>query len=260
MLKFFRKIRQQLISDNLPDQQAGSFSKYLLYAAGEILLVMIGILLALQINNWNEHRKDRVEEQIILKDLKTDFQADLLQLWEKIIGIKNSEANIISIATTLINKEKASFENFNMDSLQKALLIRPSFDPKVGNLNELNGSGKLRIIQNRVLRKHLSSWSSHLQEAKEIEERLHETRARTHDYLMEHFPMADLFNASGGWRRIKFKSNFSMDKSLILKDPKFENLLSLKSSWHQYLLRRYAVIEQEIQEILSLIEKEIKNI
>lgn len=50
MLEFFRKIRQQLLSEN-------SFSKYLFYAIGEIILVVIGILLALQINNWNEDRK-----------------------------------------------------------------------------------------------------------------------------------------------------------------------------------------------------------
>ena len=50
MIKFFRKIRQQLLVEN-------KFSKYLLYAIGEIILVVIGILIALQINNWNEVRK-----------------------------------------------------------------------------------------------------------------------------------------------------------------------------------------------------------
>ncbi|MFT6995454.1 MAG: hypothetical protein ACJA1P_002199 [Maribacter sp.] len=47
MIKFFRHIRKQLLSEN-------KFSKYMLYAIGEIALVMIGILLALQVNNWNE--------------------------------------------------------------------------------------------------------------------------------------------------------------------------------------------------------------
>jgi len=58
MLRFFRQIRQRLLTDNPPDQasRAGKFSKYLLYAIGEILLVVIGILIALEVNNWNENR------------------------------------------------------------------------------------------------------------------------------------------------------------------------------------------------------------
>ena len=53
MIKFFRKIRQNLLSEN-------KFSKYLIYAIGEIILVVIGILIALQINNWNESEKNQV--------------------------------------------------------------------------------------------------------------------------------------------------------------------------------------------------------
>ena len=59
MLKFFRKIRQKLISE-------GNLKRYLIYAVGEILLVMIGILLALQVNNWNERNKARnIELRIV---------------------------------------------------------------------------------------------------------------------------------------------------------------------------------------------------
>ncbi len=56
MIKFFRKIRQNMIKEN-------KVSKYLLYAIGEIILVVIGILIALQVNTWNEYRKDRVSEK-----------------------------------------------------------------------------------------------------------------------------------------------------------------------------------------------------
>ena len=64
MLRFFRKPRQKLLPDN-------KFSKYLLYAIGEIVLVVIGILLALQVNNWNETRKDRLTEREILQNLRS---------------------------------------------------------------------------------------------------------------------------------------------------------------------------------------------
>jgi len=62
MLRFFRTLRQRLLTEN-------RFRKYLLYAVGEILLVVVGILIALQINNWSEYRKDRQVEKEILQDL-----------------------------------------------------------------------------------------------------------------------------------------------------------------------------------------------
>src|SRR6056300_629102 len=77
MLKFFRKIRQQLAYDN-------NLSKYSRYAIGEIFLVVIGILIALQINNWNESRKLKEKEQIVLNQLLRDFNANLVQLDQKI--------------------------------------------------------------------------------------------------------------------------------------------------------------------------------
>ena len=70
MIKFFRKIRQKLLSD-------GKLSKYLFYAIGEIVLVVIGILIALQINNWNEHQKNREKEKIYLIEVKKNLESDL---------------------------------------------------------------------------------------------------------------------------------------------------------------------------------------
>jgi len=83
MLRFFRKIRQRLLTDN-------KFSKYLLYAIGEILLVVIGILIALQIDNWNENRKTRALELKTLKELR----ADLLQTRD---DIRNDSVNFQKI-------------------------------------------------------------------------------------------------------------------------------------------------------------------
>jgi len=65
MIKFFRKIRYNLMSTN-------QTRKYFKYALGEILLVVIGILIALQINNWNEVRKERLKEQELLIQLQAD--------------------------------------------------------------------------------------------------------------------------------------------------------------------------------------------
>ena len=70
MIKFFRKIRQDLLGKN-------KFSKYSLYAIGEILLVVIGILIALQINNWNEQRKNRVYFESLLDSIEEDLKKNI---------------------------------------------------------------------------------------------------------------------------------------------------------------------------------------
>ena len=72
MLNFLRKIRKSLID-------SGSTHKYLLYAVGEIALVVIGILIALQINNWNEWRKDRLKEQNILHEVIANIEENISQ-------------------------------------------------------------------------------------------------------------------------------------------------------------------------------------
>ena len=70
MLRFFRQIRTRLLLSN-------NFSKYALYALGEILLVMVGILLALQVNNWNENRNKELELIDILSEIRNNIKEDI---------------------------------------------------------------------------------------------------------------------------------------------------------------------------------------
>lgn len=72
MIKFFRKIRRSLLSE-------GKTGKYLKYAGGEIVLVVIGILIALGINNWNENRKNKNQEKFVLLNLYEDLKSDSSQ-------------------------------------------------------------------------------------------------------------------------------------------------------------------------------------
>ena len=71
MIKFFRKIRQNLLSE-------GKTGKYLKYAIGEIILVVVGILIALSINNWNEERKQNELETVYLKRLHNELKKDIV--------------------------------------------------------------------------------------------------------------------------------------------------------------------------------------
>ncbi len=158
MIKFFRKIRHQLLSRN-------SISKYLLYAIGEIVLVVIGILIALQINNWNENRKDRNKEQVILEQLSEDYHANLNQLELKIATRRRMVRSAFEVLEAIDNPngvERDSLINYIAD-----LTNDPTFDPIQ---NDLISSGNLRLISNERLNRILSNWSSDIVALKEIED------------------------------------------------------------------------------------------
>ena len=142
MLKFFRKIRQQLISENRT-------AKYLLYAAGEILLVMIGILLALQINNWNQNQQDRKVEEIILLNLRDALKSDLENTIKENLNTSNSK---ISLTNALIDTaEKATSRPDNLKLDFQAMGLRLKFRPSKTAYKILESKG-LEIIQNEVLK------------------------------------------------------------------------------------------------------------
>ncbi|MBC2844056.1 DUF6090 family protein [Winogradskyella flava] len=97
MIKFFRKIRQNLLMEN-------KTSKYFKYAIGEIILVVIGILIALQINNWNEQRKNSKQEVRLLKQLQTDISTNKNNVEEQYKRLIINKGGIDSLIFRLENK------------------------------------------------------------------------------------------------------------------------------------------------------------
>ncbi len=169
MIKFFRKIRQQLLSEN-------KFSKYLLYAIGEILLVIIGILIALSINNWNEHRKLKIEEQSSLKDLRGEVASNIEALEHAL------KFHQISYETALkfdeLFNNRAAFEVipdsvFREDFFK--LVNANTFDPRLGILNSLISSGKINNISNKELMYSLSSLEDQIKDALEDQQKIDNT-------------------------------------------------------------------------------------
>jgi len=102
MIKFFRKIRQKLLSEN-------KFSKYLIYAIGEIILVVIGILIALGINNWNENRKTDIRLKDTLVALKNDLSQDTL-LIKKRLPFINEQFDLNESLRTRVADSKATVD------------------------------------------------------------------------------------------------------------------------------------------------------
>lgn len=139
MLRFFHQIRQKLL-DN------GNFRKYLWYALGEILLVMIGILLALQVNNWNEERKLREKEQISFQKMADNLENDILLLGE----IIQQDSLILKELSEMSNQilEATSIEEVTFTN---AGFVAPQFYPNKSAFNNLESSGQLDIIRNKEI-------------------------------------------------------------------------------------------------------------
>lgn len=96
MISLFRKIRQKLLSQN-------RVTRYLVYALGEILLVVIGILIALQVNNWNEQQKLQEKEKLYLSRLKEEAKWNIDILDNQIKLYQKNALNLDSIASFLSN-------------------------------------------------------------------------------------------------------------------------------------------------------------
>lgn len=131
--------------------------KYLMYAIGEITLVMIGILLALQINNWNIDRIERKNEGMILKDLKVEFLENLKDA-ERVFN--GNEGIVNAISTIQKNIAQENYQRREIDSLMYFVFDWFDYTPKPGASDNLINSGNLNLIRNKELRKLLTFWSS----------------------------------------------------------------------------------------------------
>ena len=127
MIKFFRTIRQNLIMEN-------KTSKYLKYAIGEIVLVVIGILIALSLNNWNEHRKENLKETKLVEQLLNDAREDSI-FFESRISIQKLRDTLFDNFISLHdNKSVDSISNLNIHS-EYIFFFRLAFQSNLINNN-----------------------------------------------------------------------------------------------------------------------------
>ncbi len=133
MIKFFRKIRQNLLMKN-------KTGKYFKYAIGEIVLVVIGILIALSINNWNTNRLQKQKEHILLTELNSEFKANKVQL-DSVLRVhkRSMKSNQYLLSRLPIKDVKKE----NLDSLGYHIYYHTfyyTFNPSGGVTNSIMNS------------------------------------------------------------------------------------------------------------------------
>ena len=158
MLTFLRRIRRSLI-------ESGSARRYILYAIGEIALVVIGILIALQINNWNTYSNERDSEREYLVELREDLISDTISL----NGLLQQINGHIYHATAVIDFIETGAINDTI-SLVRSIVVAGYmnfFNPNLSTYNDLINSGNVRLILDHELKRKLDEYVSLIQQTRE---------------------------------------------------------------------------------------------
>ena len=206
MIKFFRKIRYDLMEKN-------KTGKYLKYAIGEIVLVVIGILIAIQLNEWRNDKANANQKQNVLLALKSEFEANLTQLdtiyyYQKntLNALKKTANHIDSI--NYITNDKVLKEAF-LD-----MRFEYSYNPTNGALRSAVSSGDIHLIDSERLIELLFSWEDLVKDSYEESERQNKYASDSYSLLDKYIQLREV------WIN---KSKHPSDFVGLFKDALFED-------------------------------------
>ena len=215
---------------------SGSFRKYSLYAIGEILLVMIGILLALQVNNWNQERLERLEEIEILKSVKDDLNNTISE-FTFLNGVRD---RILAGTDGLLKMTRTNeIDESRVDSLLGLTFYRPTFNNELGSINFLFTSGKINLIENDSIRNFLIAWPGQVSDMTEEEVyAITFFQDRYYPKIAEHIMVHDVLvetNSTSFFGTEIFEGQFSDlamegDYESLFDDREFLNHLRMRAS------------------------------
>ena len=252
MFRFFRKIRLKPFHEN-------KVTRYILYGLGEIILIVIGILIAMEIGNWNEQRKIRQLEQVYLEGLRSEFGQNKTKL-ENLISVNRLNYEEARQISHFISEGEFPDEKQLSKHLYNAFSYEISYNPNNSLLNEIISAGYLKYISNGVLRQELTSWESVIQGIHRQEASLRDQREN----------VIDIFRSGAGSMRTILegagvaveemglvKSDKSISNVEVLRSREFENsLLPYILTGMATETSHYNPLLDKINHILKLIDAE----
>ncbi|MDT0551770.1 DUF6090 family protein [Urechidicola vernalis] len=216
MISLFRKIRKKLAEEK-------KFKQYLRYAIGEIILVVVGILIALQINTWNQDRISNNEEKAILKNIYTEFSKNKLEIDESVISLSECiKTNKVLMSLFGINYEELKKEQ--TDSLIFYSFEQRRFTPSENAIQDLIQSGKMRSLNNENLKYLIYEWSSRkdamIESYNDMDDKINNSIV---PFLADKYPLKDIDIYSNiGWGK---RSTLNHDKLTIFHNLEYESLV-----------------------------------
>ncbi len=249
MTNFFRRMRQTLLKE-------GKKRRYFKYALGEIFLVVIGILIAFQVNSWNDSRKDQSKKLALLKALKVEFTSNLEQLDTVIFY----DEKVLKSTFQLLNLNPEDAVLIERDSLRQIIQNTSwlwTFDPLNGALRSGISSGTIHLIKNDSLVSLLFAWPDLVADAKENEDRATEHRLNSDEVFSR-------FIRSRDYRSIQHTelgaSKFTSDYQGLLNDPLFEDYISERNTHTLDAIYELNVVKEQNTLIIKLLENELNLI
>jgi hypothetical protein len=238
---------------------------------GEIFIVIIGILLALQVDSWNTERENRAESQVFLRRLKNEFLENRNQLLQK-IEMRNSALGSARELLRFVDGEAGELSSSSVDSLLAVALPVYTFDPSLGVLNQLTSTDKLTLIRNEVLNDTLSIWNALIEDFKE-DENMYNSYNHNHfrPFLYKHYNGRNIINS-----RIRNKvinpillsspelvnteigySDKTVDPKFLQESMEFENYLAFVVSWLSLINTQSVGILNYIDSVVEIIDQEL---
>lgn len=253
MIKFFRKIRQKLLSEN-------KFSKYLIYAIGEIVLVVIGILIALSINNWNIKNQERKTDRINLIALQREFIQNK-KILDDVIALNSSN---IDGATKMIESFKSGVSDTISEKTIAYMAYQTfgneiNFAPNTGVLTEIISSGDLKLIQNQELKHKLAAFGSWMEKIKQQEKEVQSNRNIINEYIIEHGNFKSLFNSLGRDLNWETPLDSVTNKAIVNSIGQLNRLILFQQRSYAATRDYYLPLKEEIEKILELIDSELEK-
>ena len=226
MIKFFRHIRKSLLMEN-------KTGKYFKYAIGEIALVVIGILIALQINSWNQQRIDTIERNKIVANLNAEFIQNKQQFLKFFNVYDLAEKRAIELMSHIGLDNLDNISTKRIDSLLNDIFPSTDYLPSNNAINDIIQSGKLTSLNSSELSNKLEDWKSLVYTISARDKKLDDFVWRDLvPYLNKYISWRDggiIDNAS--WAT---KGKLPTNHRHILTDLEFENLLEN----HIYLINQ----------------------
>ena len=246
MIKLFRNIRKNILKE-------GKTSKYFKYAIGEIVLVVIGILIALQINNWNENRKETIEEKAILESLYENLILAKHQSETLIAGEENLKTSLIQILGISSNNIKITIT----DSIFKdAVWDLQSDQPTFNTYSNLKNTNKLSLIKNKNINQKFTDLEFRLNKLNDIlEDRLSVHQIRIDDILENDINFIPLVKSNIS--SINIDNESLNNYSEILENKRIRNLLGMKLSFTQDIIDYRKNLDIEIENLIINIKSEL---
>lgn len=250
MATIFRKIRQQLLSEN-------KFSKYLIYAIGEIILVVIGILIALQINNWNQSKKDDKALNEYLGKIKTHTVEDQHKLDAITIGRTHIAGQCKKARLCILDKTED--ENLILFMTCGAAFADFYFKPNTGGYEALKNSEYFGKINNSPLDSLLNRYHSLIDEIAQNERSYNEYIVGQEAYLSTQFDMslilASAFLPQDSLNvRATPQSEYHQDFVEYTASAPYRNVISLAAWQFDAMVKEYDNLKDVGQSVIKEID------